>query len=55
MFQGAVIGITEIKLDKTVYNSEVAVDGYNILWNNRNKKGSSVAGYIRNNIWFSSK
>ena len=33
----AVIGITEIKLDNTVYDSEVMVDGYNIVWNDRNR------------------
>ena len=29
----AVIGITETKLDNTVYDSEVTVDGYNIFGN----------------------
>ena len=29
----AVIGTTETKLDNTVYDSEVTVDGYNIVGN----------------------
>ena len=36
------IGISETKLDKTVYDSEVAVDGYNIVRNDRNRKGGVV-------------
>ena len=39
----AVIGKTETKLDNTVYNSEVAIDGYNIVRNDRNRKGGDVA------------
>ena len=33
----AVIGITETKWDNTVYDFEVTVDGYNIVWNDRNR------------------
>ena len=51
----AVIGITETKLDNTVYDSEVAVDGYNIVRNDRNRNGGGVACYIRNNICFNRK
>ena len=51
----AVIGITETKLDNTVYDSEVTVDGYNIVRNDRNRKGGGVACYIRNNICFNRK
>ena len=51
----AVIGISETKLDNTVYNSGVAVDGYNIVRNDRNRKGGGVACYIRNNICFNLK
>ena len=47
----AVIGIIETKLYNTVYDSEVAVDGYNIVQNNRNRNGGEVASYIRNNIF----
>ena len=48
----AVIGITETKLDNTVYDSEVTVDGYNIVRNARNRNDEWVACYIRNNICF---
>ena len=51
----AVIGISETKLDNTVYDSEVAVDGYNIVRNDKNRKGGGVACYIRNNICFNLK
>ena len=42
----AVIGITETKLDNTVYNSEVTVDSFNIVRNDRNRNGGGVACYI---------
>ena len=51
----AVIGITETKLDNTICDSEVAVDGYNIVRNDRNRNGGGVACYIRNNICFNRK
>ena len=51
----AVIGISETKLDNAVYDSEVAVGGYNIVRNDRNRKGGGAACYIRNNICFNQK
>ena len=51
----AVIGIIETKLHNTVYDSEVTIDGYSIVRNNRNRKGGSVACYIRSNIYYSRK
>ena len=51
----AVIGTTETKLDNTVYDSEVAVDGQNIVRNDRNKNDGDVACYIRNNICYNRK
>ena len=51
----AVIWITKTISDKTVYDSEVAVDGYNIVQNYKNRKGGGVACYIINNICFNSK
>ena len=51
----AVIGITETKLDKTVYDPEVTIDGYSIVRNDRNRKGGGVACYIRRNICYSRK
>lgn len=37
------IGITETKLDTTVYDSGFAVDGYNIIWSDRKRKVGDVA------------
>ena len=54
-FNVAVIGISETKLHNTVYDSEVAVDGYKIVWNDRNRNGGGVACCIRNNICFNRK
>ena len=52
----AVIGITETKLDNTVYDSEVTVDGYNnIVRKDRNRHGGGVTCYIRKNIFFNRK
>ena len=51
----AVIGITETKLGNTVYDSEVRVDGYDIVPNDRNINAGGVACYIRNNICFNRK
>ena len=50
-----VIGKSEIKLGKTVSDSEVAIDGYVIVRNDRNRKGGGVACYIGNNICFNLK
>ena len=35
----AVNGITETKLDNTVYDSEVTINGYSIVRNDRNRLG----------------
>ena len=51
----AVIGISEVKLDDIVYNSEVGTDGYNIVQSDRNRKGRGIACYIRKNICFNLK
>ena len=51
----AVIGMSETKLDNTVYDSEVAIDGYNIARSDRNTKCGGVACYIRSNICFNLK
>ena len=51
----AVISISETKSDNTVYDSEVAIDVYNIARSDRNKKGRGAACYIRINICFNLK
>ena len=52
-----VTGITETKLDNTVYDSEVTIEleRYSIVRNDRNRKGGGVACYIRSNICCSRK
>ena len=40
-------------MDNTVYDSEVTIDGYSIVRNDRNRKGGGVACYIRSNICYS--
>ena len=51
----AVIGITETKLDNRGYDSQVTVDVYNIVRNDRNRNAGGVACYIGNNICFNQK
>ena len=46
----SVLGITEVKLDNTVRNEELKIDGYNLLRSDRNKNGGGVACYIKSNI-----
>ena len=51
----AVIGITETKLDNTAYDSEVTIDVYSIVRNDRSRKGWGIACYIRSNIYHSGR
>ena len=46
----SVLGITDKKLDNTVSNEELKIDGYNLSRSDRNKNGGRVAWYIKNNI-----
>ena len=48
----SVIGITETKLDESVLNNEINIEGYDILRLDRNRHGGGVACYIRNDISF---
>ena len=51
----AVIAISKTKLENTVYDSEVARDGYHKARSDRNRKDGGVACYIRSNILFQFK
>ena len=51
--KASVIGITESKLDKTVLDGEINIDGYELVRSDRNRHGGGVACYIRNDISFS--
>ena len=48
----SVFGITETKLDNTVSNEEVEIDGYNLIRSDRNWKGEGIACYIKTSISF---
>ena len=45
-----VIGITESKIDNTVLDSEVDIDGYSIIRCDRTRNGGGVLMYINNNV-----
>ena len=49
----SVLGITKTKLDNTVNNEEVDIDGYNLIRSDRNRKGGGIAYYIKSSISFS--
>ena len=51
----AILGITESKLDSSVTNAEVNINGYNIIRNDRNRTGGGVACYIKNDLCFNIK
>ena len=51
----AILGITESKLDSSVANAEVNINGYSITRNDRNRNGGGVACYIRNDLCFNVK
>ena len=51
----AVSGITESKLDSSVTNTEVNINGYSIIRNDRNRHGGGVACYVKNDLCFNTK
>ena len=51
----AILGISESKLDSSVTNAEVNINGYSIIRNDRNRNGAGVACYIRNDLCFNFK
>ena len=48
----SIIGLTETKLDETIGNIEIEIDGYTMERFDRNRKGGGVACYVRNDIIF---
>ena len=48
----SVIGITESKLDKTVLDEEINIDGYELARSDQQRHGGGVTCYIRNDISF---
>ena len=47
--------LTESKLDNTVRNAEININGYGVIRNDRNRHGGGVACYIRNDLVFNTK
>ena len=50
-----IVGITESKLDSSVTNAELNINGYSIIRNDRNRNGEGFACYIRNDLCFNIK
>ena len=53
--KAAVLGITESKLDSSVTNMRVNINGYRIIRNDRNRHGGGVACYVKNDLCFNTK
>ena len=45
-----IIGLNETKLHKTIPDSQVDIEGYDILRRDRNRNGGGVALYIRQSL-----
>ena len=50
--RATVVGITESKLDGSVLDGEINIDGYELVRSDRNRHGGGVACYIRSDISF---
>ena len=50
--RATVIGITESKLDGSVLDGEINIDGYELVRSDRNRHGGGVACYIHSDISF---
>ena len=50
-----IIGISETKLDKTIHDNEVNIDGYNIIRQDRNRNGGGVCCYVLNDRHYNVK
>ena len=48
--KAAVIGITESKLNESIFQSEIEIDNYDLLRCDKNRNGGGVACYIRSDI-----
>ena len=47
-----ILGVSESKLDDTVSDNEIHIDGYVIIKSDRNRHGGGVACYIKEDICF---
>ena len=55
MSNAAVIGISESKLDNSILNLEIEIDGSNFLRFDRSKHGVWIACYVRNGLSFNKR
>ena len=53
--KAAVIGITESKLDESIFQSEIQIDNYDLLRCDRNRNGGGVVYYIKTDISYVEK
>jgi len=50
--KAAVIGLTETWLDDSVHNCKISISQYSLERKERNRKGSGICTYIRNDLAF---
>ena len=50
--RGTVIDLTETKLDATISDDEVNIDGYELIRSDRNRHEGGVACHIKNDVAF---
>ena len=50
-----ILCINETRLDKTIKNSEIGLQGYDLTRRDRNRNGGGVAIYVRNNISYAER
>ena len=53
--KATVIGICETKLDGTIFDAEIYIEGCSIVRCNRDREGGGVACYIKDDNCFSTK
>ena len=51
----SIIGISESKLDETVLEGEICIDGYELVRADRNRNGGGVACYIKSELAFNQR
>jgi len=50
-----VISVSETKLDETIQDEEISIQGYNLIRKDRKRTGGGVACYIRSDIHFNNR
>ncbi len=53
--RAAVICVSETWLDNSVTNTEIQIEGFNVIRKDRNRHGGGVATYIRSDLAFSER